>query len=295
MKSIQTLTAADKVLQSLDYDYDPGGNAVSITDHAFGASQEFQYDSVGRLTRAAGPYGEELYEYDAMGNLLRKGNMQFTIDPEHPQRVIRGQQTGLKVIQGRGRGLKNNPTVAKSFDVAYDIRGNVTEKGSRRFEYDSENHLIRVTDEVGRMIEENVYDSCGKRVILKTRDETTIFIDGIYEEGKTHTSRHVRAGSMLVSTIVTPLAEVRLIRGVSEASLGSYSGFLGPWSWDFTALAVIGIAIWLLRTGIWRSLLKTFIGFLAEMRRRPRRVTILLMLIISMVQIPVLKADSQSS
>jgi RHS repeat-associated protein len=293
MTSIRTLTGSDQVLQSLDYTYDPGGNIKSITDLAFGNSQTFDYDAIGRLTKAVGAYGDEVYEYDAIGNLLRKGNMVFTVDPDHPQRVIRGQQTDWKVLPGRG--LKNNPKVAKFFDIAYDIRGNVTEKGSRRFEYDSENHLIRVSDGVGRMIEENVYDSCGQRGILKTRDETTIFIDGIYEEGKTHTSRHVRAGSLLVATIVTPRATVQLIKEVPEASRAGYTGFGGPWSWGFIALAGIGLAIWLLRSGIWRSLLDAFVGFITEIRRRPKTVSILLLLIVSMVQVPVLKADCRTS
>jgi YD repeat-containing protein len=172
MTSIRTVTASGETFQSLDYAYDPGGNILSITDQAFGTSQAFEYDNIGRLIQALGPYGEELYEYDAIGNLLRKGSLVFSVDPTHPQRVIFGEDTEF----GRGKSK------GRSFNVVYDALGNVVEKGDECFEYDSENHLVRVLDAKGKLLVENVYDAAGHRVIQQTRQGTTIFIDRIYED-----------------------------------------------------------------------------------------------------------------
>lgn len=191
MTSIRTTAAYGDTLQDLAYAYDPGGNILSIADKKFGASQEFNYDAIGRLVQALGPYGEELYGYDAIGNLLSKGNLVFTVDPMHPQRVIWARDTHF----GRRK---------HGVHMAYDARGNMVEKGDQRFHYDSENHLIRVHDDHGRVPVENVYDSAGQRVIQRTRRGTTVYIDGIYEEGEAHALRHVRAGSLLVATIAAP-------------------------------------------------------------------------------------------
>ena len=67
---------------------------------------------------------------------------------------------------------------------------------------------------------ENIYDAMGQLVIQKTRGEFIVFIDGIYEEGSTHASRHVRAGALLVSTVVTPLEAVRLIAEAPPSPYG---------------------------------------------------------------------------
>ncbi|UCC32103.1 MAG: RHS repeat-associated core domain-containing protein, partial [Phycisphaerales bacterium] len=292
MMSIRTLTATDQTLQTLDYAYDPAGDIVSITDSAFGASQTFTYDAIGRLTRAVGPYGEETYEYDAIGNLLRKGSLAFTVDPYHPQRVIYGEAAPREVLPGQG--AENNPNVAESFHLAYDVLGNVVEKGDRHFEYDAENRLVRVRDKAGKVIEENVYDAGGQRVILRTRDRTTIFIDGIYEESKTHASRHVRAGRLLVATVVTPRATVQLIQAAPTISLGAHADMGGLWTPLSIALATLGLALWWGRNGAWRCWLDSVVAVKAEFRRRPKTGSILLLLIVAIVQVPTLEADCRA-
>jgi RHS repeat-associated protein len=252
MTSIQTLTSSGERLQDLGYDYDPDGNILSITDRAFGASQQFEYDSLGRLVHAKGPYGQESYEYDAIGNLLRKGNLLFSVDPAHPQRAVCG--VDASAFPGKANGIASNPRYQGCMDALaayarqgdlysssggnganpnlpaflmnYDERGNIIEKGDRVFEYDSENQLARVFSKTGKLIEENVYDAGGQRVIQRTPQDTTIFIDGIYEENSTHASRHVRTENLVVATVVTPVATVRLIAEAPPAMLaGSATGW----------------------------------------------------------------------
>ena len=87
MISILTRNGSGETQQNLLYEFDPAGNVQSITDAAHGASQHFEYDAIDRLTRATGPHGDERYQYDAIGNLLRKGGLTFTVDPLSPQRL----------------------------------------------------------------------------------------------------------------------------------------------------------------------------------------------------------------
>jgi RHS repeat-associated protein len=310
MNSIDTFSAAGDRLQDFQYAYDPEGNIQSITDAAFGASQTFEYDSVGRLVRARGPYGEELYEYDAIGNLLRKGDLVFAVDPIHPQRVTCGVDLGLG--QGNAKGIGNNPhavtcedlisaselplkkgkkairsggtqkNVARSFKISYDERGNVIQKGGRRFEYDPENHLLRIREANGRLIERNVYDAGGQRIIQRTPRGTTIFIDGIYEEGKTHVSRHVRAGNLLIATVVTPRAGVKLIKNAPYAGLGAsrdMAGRLRPLLVGFIGFGILAVMLAPFSGGARRRCLLGLSAVGEAVRRDPWKTVVALVLV----------------
>lgn len=314
MTSIRTLTSEDDTIQSLDYTLDPGGNVLSIVDEAFGTSQTFEYDGIGRLVHAQGAYGDESYEYDAIGNLLRKGNLAFVVDPNHPQRVIRGIEYGsgqgnatgidnnphlesgaetLVLNGGRAprvpvpeRGVDSNPHMTRTFEIAYDMRGNVISKDNLRFEYDAENQLVRVRDKTGKVIEENIYDAGGERVIQRTLQGTTVFIDGIYEENRTHASRHVRAGGQLVATVMTPRATVRLIRGASGGPLGRSIGDLG----GKTCLFILSAGLCLfamirisLKRGGWGRILAGLSSTAFAVRQRPWCTSLLWLLIMAML------------
>ena len=235
MISILTRNASGETQQNLLYEFDPAGNVQSITDVVRGASQHFEYDAIDRLTRATGPDGDERYEYDAIGNLLRKGGLTFSVDPACPQRLYgmgsNAEPPRVGVIGGR------IAVGERSFRLNYDKRGNLVQKGSRRFAYDAENHLIRVSDRGRDSIMENIYDALGQLVIQKTRGETVVFIDGIYEEGSTYASRHVRAGALLVSTIVTPLSSVQLIAEAPPSPYGLDRSGNGHPEWLAAALA----------------------------------------------------------
>ena len=208
MESIETITGSGKVLQNLAYHYGPTGDIGKIVDGVSMQDQAFGYDEAGRLTRATGMYGERSYEYDVVGNLLRKNNMLFEMDSQHGQRAVKAHYMD-----------DAQAVIEETIDIEYDLRGNVTSKSDQRFEYSAENRMIRMLDAKGKWLARNVYDAQGRRVIHQTRNENTIFIDGIYERGKTHDSRHVYAGPMLVSTIVTPRATVHLIDDVTPVFL----------------------------------------------------------------------------
>jgi RHS repeat-associated protein len=236
MVSSRTSTGSGLDIQELIYAFDAANNVTSLDDTISGASQQFEYDEAGRLTLAQGPYGEEAYEYDAIGNLLRKGNLRFSHDPQYPQRVSCGAVLGGNKGEAKGKSRNSaiDPCVAslvsvdleqvdRAFAVNYDGRGNVVQKGSRSFEYDGENRLLRVRESNGRVIEENRYDASGELVVKATQSETRVFIDGLYEEGQSHVSRHIYAGPLLVATLVVPRSQVSLIKTASASAESFYN------------------------------------------------------------------------
>jgi RHS repeat-associated protein len=315
MTSIRTLTSAGERLQELGYDYDPEGNILSITDAAFGSSQQFEYDDLGRLIQAKGSYGREIYDYDAIGNLLRKGTMVFSVDPAHPQRAVCG--VDVSAFPGKSTGIAGNPryqgcidalvAYAKqgdlktpsggnggnpnlpAFTISYDERGNTIEKGDRGFEYDSENRLVRVFSKTGKLLEENVYDAGGQRLIQRTPQDTTIFIDGIYEENSTHASRHVRTANLVVATVVTPRATVRLIAEAPPAMLAGNVSMWGSFlrhtscrpllSLLSLMLGVVSIGLAINRLRRQGALASGIAGAWTTIRLNPARAAITIMLI----------------
>jgi YD repeat-containing protein len=103
MLSSRTTTGAGLDLQELIYAYDAANNVLSMADLTTGRSQAFEYNAANRLVKAVGPYGEEEYEYDAIGNLLKKGDLHFAHDPLRPQRGTCGVEVGTK----KGGGQSN--------------------------------------------------------------------------------------------------------------------------------------------------------------------------------------------
>jgi RHS repeat-associated protein len=219
-----------------------------------------------------------------------------------PQRAICGVDSSQLV----GKGVEKNPHAGaceastangfRSFLLAYDDSGNLIQKGGTLFEYDPENHLVRVRvahsngASPPKLLAENVYDAAGQRVIHETRDDTTVYIDEIYEENKTHASRHVRAGPLLVATITTPLTAVRLVDEAPPALYGlegaGSDGFqitmAGHWPWllmSFTPFAAIGFFRTPGRRRRLRRCLATLAENASEMRQQPFKVALILLLV----------------
>ncbi len=284
MASTDTVTANGVNLQKLAYVFDSANNVLELDDLATGMTQSFEYDEANHLTRAMGPYGEETYEYDAVGNLLKKGNLYFGLDPAHPQRVacgveVNGKSGGKKSRSATQSNCVQNiagvdPNLAKrAFEIAYDARGNVISKGAQQYEYNSENQLVRAYGENGKLTEINVYDAAGGLIVKQHRNDKTVYIDGIYEEGKTHVSRHIRAGSMLVATLVIPRANVELITDAHPSnnhvvlSAGLFGG--APM-----------LLLWLNSVFGWR-IRSRFASLVAMFRKHPVTMTMIVFFVIS--------------
>jgi RHS repeat-associated protein len=149
-------------------------------------------------------------------------------------------------------------------------------KGSRRYDYDGENRLIRASDTKGSIIEQNRYDASGELIVKQDRNEKTVFIDGLYEEGKTHVSRHIRAGSLLVATVVTPRANVQLITQAHPSHdqpiyIAGVSG---------AGAGLLLLLIWLDGILGWR-ICRSLAGFSAACRAQPLSVALVFLVAFS--------------
>jgi len=192
------------VLQDVGYGYDAVGNVTAIVDHAFGRSQRFEYDELNRLANAAGAYGEEIYRYDGLGNLLRRGNLLMAIDADRRQRVTCGIDLGLLdspangiannphlatcagvlVAPGNGhrpedraavgviraRGIEHNEHIGQSFALDYDAVGNVIGKSGQTYVYDAENRLLRILEPNGQLTEDELHELIDSLVPAKAAE-----------------------------------------------------------------------------------------------------------------------------
>src|SRR5205085_4343342 len=133
--------------------------------------------------------------------LTRKGSMAYALDAAHPQRLLCAIDTSAKPDDATPKGkdpgvgcvdalsaaapapLKGGPKAPyRGFVVAYDAHGNLTQKGKQFFAYSARDELTRMTDKDGKVLEANVYDATGERIVQHTQkdDDTTVLIDGIY-------------------------------------------------------------------------------------------------------------------
>jgi RHS repeat-associated protein len=164
----------------------------------------------------------------------------------------------------------------------YDARGNLIQKGDSLFTYNFENQLVRVSKANGGMVVENFYNSAGQRVIQTSPEDTIIYIDGIFEVNKTHVSRHVWAGPLLLSTITEPLDTVTWISRLPSDSLAlaAGTGRLPKGSLlSLSGFACFGLAFAAFRTGKRKGWLAELNNAFSGMRQKPWQAAVTLLLI----------------
>jgi RHS repeat-associated protein len=308
MRTIDTLNPRGRALQGLTMEYDDARNVRSITDRRRQQNnQSFEYDELDRIVHATGSYGDEQYQYDEIGNFVRKANLVFARDGQHLQQVscaidlelasrqtnglgsdprflacldtLLDQDSGLSdadrasVQRIRDRARSGGDRLGQSLALEYDDAGNLVERGDRHFEFDAENRLVRVNqDQKSPAVERNLYDAAGERILRTTGAEQTLYIDGIYEEqrpsqGGRSSRRHVRLGNSIIATIVSPLAKVDLITETPDGLLEVCSGA------QPAAPAVIQSGIGLGNNPTLGYVLAMLLGFivLVALRRHRRR------------------------
>ncbi|MBL7157320.1 MAG: hypothetical protein ISS92_04045 [Candidatus Omnitrophica bacterium] len=135
LSELKTYDLQLTTIQDLSYNFDPIGNVTSILDSAHTNTQHFQYDNINRLIEANGAsYGYIDYQYDSIGNMLKKGDLTLTYGE-------RGHGPHAVTTSLRGGGAAEA--------ISYDANGNMIQKGSDSFEYDIENRLVKVTAQKG--------------------------------------------------------------------------------------------------------------------------------------------------
>ncbi|PEC50950.1 hypothetical protein COJ46_01685 [Bacillus sp. AFS077874] len=131
-----------------DYDYDKNGNITNI--YGYNGAQAFSYDELNRLTSWTDEAGTVTsYQYDAVGNLTKKGSQTFTYNAANQ-------------ITNTG--------------FTYDVNGNLTKDSKFNYFYNYENQLIKVTKvSDGSTIATYTYDYRGLRTSKTTPSGGTIY------------------------------------------------------------------------------------------------------------------------
>src|ERR1700722_5801774 len=234
MTTLESFNPSSAAMQNMTYAYDGDSNITSIQDAVYGHNQQFTYDTMNRLTGAVGAgYGTENYTYDAVGNLLTKGSAAFMFSPNHHERAI------CRIINSPNLypdpPTSCNPANVGTTVMTYDTRGNMTQMGSLQYAYDFENRLT--TESNGStLLQTNVYDFWGDRVVQTTPTETRVFIDGIFEDGANGTSDHIKTPTLLLATNLKPPAKAAASAKVNpQAPLPTMQAgrptFVSPSTW----------------------------------------------------------------
>ncbi len=149
------LTAID-----LAYLYDVNGRISSIADAATASTQSYTYDLDGRLLSASGPWGNELYRYDALDN-LRKRTL--------PSRIV---NIGYSAAKNQVSSVSDTGKPTRAF--SHDSRGNVTNDGRYTFTYDWNNQPISLSG--SGVSASHTYDGTKKRVKSVVDGSTTYYV-----------------------------------------------------------------------------------------------------------------------
>ncbi|MDP3937625.1 MAG: toxin TcdB middle/N-terminal domain-containing protein, partial [Deltaproteobacteria bacterium] len=160
----------DTVWMAQQYEYDATtGYLESFSNVVDGApGQSFpEYDGLGRLVRAIGPWGpdaapaEAAYAYDAIDNLTLKDSVAAA--PATAKSLLYEHPVNPHAVTRLHAGAAGTPQ-----DFAYDANGNliqkVTTNSVRTYGWDQDNRLVRVQQN-GMGTRQFTYDYRGERVL----------------------------------------------------------------------------------------------------------------------------------
>ena len=148
---------------STTYQYDAGGNVLSVANLASSGTTTFAYtyDSLGRRTTMSTSDGKWTYTYDAVGNLthavfasnnpgqLPNQDLKYAYDAagNRTQSVVNGAATSYTTNN------LNQYTVVGAGNLRYDAAGNLLSQtdasGTTNYTYDRQDHLTGVSGPAG--------------------------------------------------------------------------------------------------------------------------------------------------
>lgn len=138
------------------YGYDGVGNLISINDAADATlSRTLGYDTLNRLTSAAGPWGTGTLTYDGAGNITSQNLGSFNLSYAYPTQNRLGSVSG-----------------SRSASYSYDIYGNISAASGTTYQYDGVPNLRCINCASSNMVE-YTYDGLGKRVTVTKSSATT--------------------------------------------------------------------------------------------------------------------------
>jgi YD repeat-containing protein len=178
----QTLTRGSEVLQKYNYNYgdlDSGSNLknngkLEQIESFIGSNkqwtQNFRYDSIGRLKEAEEKRGDtgaltykQVFDFDRFGNLYRKAASNPTTGQQNPLPTSWIEDTHID---------KNTNRFTTATGTTYNEAGQVTQDNKFRemgFGYDANGRVVKAT-RANTPDAHTVYDALGNRVATKIND-----------------------------------------------------------------------------------------------------------------------------
>ncbi len=219
-------TKAAGILQDLTYSFDGVNNLIGIVDGrpersaANDQNQVLQYDSLYRLTRATGSYGQIDYGYDAIGNLVRQTSTGSAGAPSD-NRLNPGD-----IRYGEGSAGPHAVTTRHGEAYAYDANGNLTSKGDTLYTWDARDRLL--TAKTADTQSNYVYDSemgRAKQTVRQGDVVTTVLYAGRYVEVRgAQLVFYVFAEDQRVAEVTMPLEPASLLIGLGAKPAAAMTG-----------------------------------------------------------------------
>jgi RHS repeat-associated protein len=166
--------AAADDLQAMHYvDYDGTGRLLQLDDASretgdpLFASRSYEYDALGRLAAARHGSSAEVFAFDPIGNLTRKGGAQFDyLEADRPSQIAR-----VRTASG------------EELPFEYDVNGRRVSDGDRTYVYDDWDRLVEVWS-AGELVTSYGYSDTGERIFTRGLDGTELEMgDGIRFRG----------------------------------------------------------------------------------------------------------------
>jgi RHS repeat-associated protein len=183
-------TKSGSQLYQQDYTYDKAGNRATYTSDSTGA-HNYTYDPLQRLVKATDSGAYRTYEYDGVGNRLRRS--EYTGSTLTTDEIYTYNQASRLTRMDK---TKSGTTETTTF--GYDRIGNqvlVTDsKGSTTFQYDAENRLVQQQFADGSVVT-NRYNGDGQRLYTRDKVRETY---SLYDRGAVLASLD-GAGAMIAS------------------------------------------------------------------------------------------------
>ena len=210
-----------------EYSYDPAGRKISeqLGEHIF---KNFNYNADGLISSLRAeldskPVLDNRYDYDCMGNLIRKDTLNgsfgyeynavnmltsvtktglnpkdnytesFNYDPAGNRIKRSYREDGMELVESYSYDAGNRLTQMEILGAfpetrhfTYDHQGNMLSDGRNSYDYDAFNRLKQVSNDTG-IIQRNHYDAEGLRAELEENGKLVRFIysdkEAITEEG----------------------------------------------------------------------------------------------------------------
>jgi RHS repeat-associated protein len=180
LRGVQVTDAAGTLLQDLGYEYgDPYGNLTRRWNGITGADEAFTYDALQRLDSATRTWDDGRapvvidYDYDALGNLVRKDDFGLLYQYGHAARS-NPARAGPHAVMAVTR-----PDGSVVSDFAYDGNGNMLAGNGRQVRYDVANKPIEIRQ--GGVTTRFWYGPDQARYKQTRAGETTYYVGKDYE------------------------------------------------------------------------------------------------------------------